>query len=147
MKRAVGYFLLTIGFLINWPLQIGISIYGIYFIVRAFLDGSILIGIIALILTPFLVGITHFIVGLILLPLNGLGMVLIGKLLDDHSNNRLNIPFTPEAQSIVDAKREETLSQIERIHKMRVNLYIKEGMSSVEAELKVKQEDDSQVIS
>lgn len=79
MKRVAGYILLVIAFVINIPLQIGISVYGLIYVIRAFIDGSILTGIIAIPIAAICVGIAHLLAGLILAPLNILILVLLGK--------------------------------------------------------------------
>ena len=79
MKRVAGYILLVIAFVINIPLQIGISVYGLIYVIRAFIEGSILVGIIAIPITAICVAIAHFLVGLILTPLNGLIASLLSK--------------------------------------------------------------------
>ena len=79
MKRVVGYILLVIAFVINIPLQVGISAYGLVYVIRAFADRNILIGIIAVAVTAVCVAIAHLVVGLLLTPLNGLIAFLLSK--------------------------------------------------------------------
>jgi len=40
VKRVAGYILLVIAFVVNIPLQVGISIYGLVYAIRAFLGGD-----------------------------------------------------------------------------------------------------------
>lgn len=79
MKRVVGYILLVIAFVINIPLQVGISVYGLVYVIRAFADRNILIGIIAVAVTAVCVAIAHLVVGFLLTPLNGLIAFLLSK--------------------------------------------------------------------
>lgn len=79
MKRVAGYILLVIAFVINIPLQVGISVYGLVYVIRAFIDRNILIGIIAIAVTAVCVAIAHLVVGLLLTPLNGLIAFLLSK--------------------------------------------------------------------
>jgi hypothetical protein len=79
VKRAAGYILLVIAFLINIPLQVGISVYGLVYAVRAFIDGNILIGIVAIPITAVCVAIAHLAIGFVLTPLNGLVASLLSK--------------------------------------------------------------------
>jgi hypothetical protein len=79
VKRVAGYILLVISFVINIPLQVGISVYGVVYAIRAFIDGNILIGIIAILITGVCVVIAHFVVGLVLMPLKGRAAFLLGK--------------------------------------------------------------------
>jgi hypothetical protein len=79
VKRVVGYILLVIAFVINIPLQVGISVYGLVYVIRAFADRNILIGIIAVAVTAVCVAIAHLVVGFLLTPLNGLIAFLLSK--------------------------------------------------------------------
>lgn len=79
MKRVAGYILLVIAFLINIPLQAGIGVCGLVYAIRAFVDGNILTGIIAIPITAVCVAIAHFVAGHVLARLNGLVTSLLGK--------------------------------------------------------------------
>jgi hypothetical protein len=79
VKRVAGYILLVIAFAINIPLQAGIGVYGLVYVIRAFVDGNILTGIIAIPVTAVCVAIAHFVAGLVLTHLNGLVASLLGK--------------------------------------------------------------------
>jgi hypothetical protein len=79
VKRVAGYILLVIVFVINIPLQVGISAYGLVYVIRAFVDGNILIGIVAIPLTALCAAIAHLVAGLVLTPLNGLVASLLSK--------------------------------------------------------------------
>jgi len=79
VKRVAGYVLLAIAFVINIPLQAGIALYGLVYAIRAFIDGSILTGVIAISITAVFVAAAHFAVRLVLTPLNGLVASLLSK--------------------------------------------------------------------
>lgn len=79
MKRVAGYILLVVAFVINIPLQVGIAVYGLVYVIRAFMDGNVLIGIIAIPITAVCVAIAHFAVGLVLTPLDSLIAFLLDK--------------------------------------------------------------------
>ena len=79
VKRVAGYTLLVIAFLINIPLQAGIGVYGLVYVIRAFVDGNILTGIIAIVVTAVCVAIAHLVAGLVSTRLNGLVASLSGK--------------------------------------------------------------------
>jgi len=79
VKRVAGYILLVIAFVINIPLQVGISVYGLVYVIRAFMDHNILIGIVAIAVIAVCVAIAHLVVGLLLTPLNGLIAFLLSK--------------------------------------------------------------------
>ena len=78
MKRLAGYILLVIAFLINIPLKAGVAAYGLVYAVRAFVDGNILTGIIAIPITAVCVAVAHFVVRLALTPLKGRTAFLLG---------------------------------------------------------------------
>ena len=102
MKRVAGYILLVIAFVINIPLQIGISVYGLIYVIRAFIDGSILTGIIAIPIAAICVGIAHLLAGLILAPLNGLIMLLLGKV--DIEPQEREMPLAARAEIAENAR-------------------------------------------
>ena len=79
MKRVAGYILLVVSFLINIPLQVGISIYGLVYAIQAFVGGDILAGAIAISIAAVCVAIARLAVGLMLTPLNGLSASLLSK--------------------------------------------------------------------
>ena len=79
VKRVAGYILLVIAFLINIPVQAGIAVYGLVYAIRAFLDGNISTGTIAILLTAACVAIAHFAVRLVLTPLKGRAASLLSK--------------------------------------------------------------------
>ena len=79
VKRVAGYVLLIVSFLINIPLQVGISIYGLVYTIRAFVDGDILTGMIAISVAAVCVAIARLAVGLMLTPLNDLSASLLSK--------------------------------------------------------------------
>ena len=69
MKRVAGYILLVVAFVINIPLQVGIAVFGLVYVIRAFIDGNVLIGVIVILITAVCVAIAHFAVRLVLTPL------------------------------------------------------------------------------
>ncbi len=79
MKRVAGYILLVVSFLINIPLQVGISIYGLVYAIQAFVGGDVLAGAIAISIAAVCVAIARLAVGLMLTPLNGLSASLLSK--------------------------------------------------------------------
>ena len=79
MKGVAGYILLVIAFVINIPLQAGISVYGLVYAIRAFIDGNIYTGIIAISIAAVCVAIAHFAVRLVLTPLRARAALLLSK--------------------------------------------------------------------
>ena len=79
MKRIAGYILLAIAFVLNIPLQVGISAYGLVYAMRALIDGNILIGVLSILIAFVCVIIAHFVVDLVAVPLYATGASLLGK--------------------------------------------------------------------
>lgn len=79
VRRVRGHTLLAIAFLINIPLQAGISVYGLVYAIRAFIDGGISAGILDIPVTIACVAIAHFAVGLVLAPLNDRAAFLLNR--------------------------------------------------------------------
>jgi hypothetical protein len=79
VKGVAGYILLVIAFVINIPLQAGISVYGLVYAIRAFIDGNIYTGIIAISIAAVCVAIAHFAVRLVLTPLRARAALLLSR--------------------------------------------------------------------
>lgn len=79
VKRVAGYILLVIAFLINIPLKAGIAVYGLVYAVRAFVDGNILTGTVAIAVAAACVAVAHFAVGLVLPLLKRRTALLLSK--------------------------------------------------------------------
>jgi len=79
VKRVAGYILLVIAFLINIPLKAGIAVYGLVYAIRAFIDGSILTGVIAISIAAVCVAIAHFAVRLVSTPLKARAALLLSR--------------------------------------------------------------------
>ena len=79
VKRVAGYILLVIAFVVNIPLQAGIAILGLVYAIRAFVDGGILTGTIAISIAAVCVVIAHFAVRLVLMPLKGRAALLLSN--------------------------------------------------------------------
>lgn len=67
-RKILGYLLFGLGFLILWPLQIGIGLYGLYFIIMIFIEGNILAGIISIFAVGFGVWLIRLIIGIASMP-------------------------------------------------------------------------------
>ncbi len=87
MRKLLGYSLFGLGILIFWPAQIGLGIFGIYYIVKMFLDAGIVAGLITIPIVGVSLGIIHLILGAIAIPLAGLAARLLenerGKRVED----------------------------------------------------------------
>jgi hypothetical protein len=98
VKRVAGYILRAIAFAINIPLQAGISVCGLVYAIRAFIDGDISAGILDIPLTVACVAIAHLAVGPVLTPLNGRAAYLL---------NRTDVETTRSEQSGWERKQAE----------------------------------------
>jgi len=139
MKRIAGYILLAIGILINWPLQIAIGVYGIVYIVRAFMEGSILAGIIAIPVTGICVGIAHFLVNLVLAPLNILIATLLNKTITETASyEELEQQRKQAEREYLDREQVRTQAEFEHSKAQLQKIYISQGMTLEEANQKIE---------
>jgi hypothetical protein len=79
VKRVAGYVLLAIAFVVNIPLQVSISVYGLIYAIRAFVDSDILTAVVAILIAAVCVAIAHSGVSLVLKPLKSQAARLLSK--------------------------------------------------------------------
>lgn len=79
MRRSLGYLLMGLGFLIFWPVQIGIALYGLFYVVKAFMDAGIVAGLISIPIAGVSLGIIYFIIHIVAIPYMSLTSLLLGK--------------------------------------------------------------------
>lgn len=72
MKQVVGYFLMGLGWLIFWPVQIGVAVYGIYYIVTTFINTSVIAGLISIPITGICLAVFYFLVHILVIPYSAL---------------------------------------------------------------------------
>lgn len=77
MKKLAGYVLMVLGFLIFWPLQIGLSLYGLFYIVTVFLDAGVIIGLLVIPLIGVGLGLIHLAISAVSMPIAHLTAVLL----------------------------------------------------------------------
>lgn len=139
MKRAAGHILLVVAFVINIPLQIGISVYGLVYVIRAFIDGSILIGIIAIPITAVCVAVAHFVVGLIFTPLNGLIALLLSKTdVETASRAEWERERKQAEKEYLDGEQAKSHAEIEHARAQLRKIYVSQGMTLQEADEKIE---------
>jgi len=138
VKRIAGYILLVIGILINWPLQIGIAIYGIVYIIRAFMEGSILLGIIAILVMGICVAIVRFLVGLIVAPLNVLILFLLSKTITETASHEESEQERKQAINLVLHPEDFGRAEIEYAKGQLRKIYVSRGMTLEEANQKIE---------
>jgi hypothetical protein len=78
MKRLFGYFLMGLGWLIFWPVQIGVAVYGIYYIVTAFINAGVIAGLISIPVTGICLAVFYLLVHVIATPYSALVSSLLG---------------------------------------------------------------------
>ena len=78
MKRLTGYLLLGFGLLILWPVQIGLGLYGLYYIIMAFLNAGIVAGLISIPIVGVILAITYIVIGVLVMPYTALVGSLLG---------------------------------------------------------------------
>ena len=77
--KALGYLLYGIGLLIFWPVQIGLGLYGVFFIVKTFLNAGVVPGLISIPVVGISLGIVYLIIHVIATPYIVLVSSLLGK--------------------------------------------------------------------
>lgn len=92
MKKTLGYLLMGLVFFLNWILQIGLGIYGIYYIVKTFLNAGIVAGLICIFVVAFVLWVVHMIIGLISIPFVGLIASLLEEKTPKPEGGYLEIP-------------------------------------------------------
>lgn len=79
MKKIVGYILVGLGFLILWPIRIGLPLFALGYIIFMFLNQGILAGLLSILIAGVVVGLIEFAIGLVTTPLAVLAAVLLEK--------------------------------------------------------------------
>lgn len=79
MKKFVGYLLLGIGFLIFWPIQIGLGLYGLYYITMAFINDGVIAGLISIPVVGIILAVIAFVIHILAMPY----MALVAFLLEN----------------------------------------------------------------
>jgi flagellar basal body-associated protein FliL len=78
VKKAVGYFLMGLGWLIFWPVQIGIAIYAIYYIITTFINNGVIAGLVSIPIAGICLAVFYFLVHIIAIPYSALVSSLLG---------------------------------------------------------------------
>lgn len=69
MKRGFGYFLMAIILPLSWVIRIGLPIYGIYYIVKTFIDDGTIAGLISIPVVMIGIAIIEFVLDFAMFPL------------------------------------------------------------------------------
>jgi hypothetical protein len=135
MRRFLGRALFILGILILWPIQIGLFVFAIYYIVKAFLDAGVIAGLISIPIAGLCLWGIHMLLGLIEIPLAALAASLL-----EGKEEKVN-PYEKEwreAMEVQDLELEkEKAHSREQLKKSYMNL----GMTSEEADKKVAEDE------
>jgi hypothetical protein len=131
MSHFLGRALFILGFLILWPLQIGLGVFAIYYIVKAFLDAGVIAALISIPIAGLCLWGIHMLLGLIEIPLAG----LTASLLED-KEEKVN-PYEKEWREAMEAQDLEFQKEKAHIREQLKKSYMNLGMTSEEADKKV----------
>lgn len=67
VRRACGYFLMAIILPLSWLIQLGLPIYGIYYIVKTFIDDGVIAGLISIPVTMIAITFLEFGLGFVMM--------------------------------------------------------------------------------
>ena len=77
MKKLLGYLLMGLGFLILWPVRIGLVLYGLFYIVTTFVDAGVVAGLISIPIVVVILGVVHLIFFALTMPYTALVAFLL----------------------------------------------------------------------
>jgi len=128
MRKLFGYLLFGLGILIFWPIQIGLGIYGIFYIVKTFIDGGIVAGLISIPIVGVILLIVYMIIHLLAVPYIGLVRPLI-------ESREREVSFWESEEEKQEALNAHKL-EMEHIREQLIKAYIAQGMTEKEARKK-----------
>ena len=128
MRKLIGYLLFGLGLLILWPIQIGLGIYGIFYIIKTFIDGGVVAGLISIPIVGVILLIVYMIIHLLAVPYMGIVGVLIG-------NKQREVSFWESEEEKQEALNAHKL-EMEHIREQLIKAYIAQGMTEKEARKK-----------
>jgi len=134
MKRLFGYFLMGLGWLIFWPVQIGVAVYGIYYIVTAFINAGVKAGFVSILITGVCLTVFYILVHFSAIPYS----VLVSSLLGTEKRQR----------ELWERQRKEQEAEMlanERLkgNSERRNALSKLGMTPQEIEDEMRKDDEN----
>ena len=138
MKRVVGYVVMAFGILIFWPLEIGLCIYALFYIIGIFLDAGLLPGLISIGVAAICLTISGFILFALQLPLSALAASLLEKTKQSSSNDYYEILKSHESEWHLAAPERRTELQWRSDHWHR---FMEDGLSPSEADKRARELD------
>jgi hypothetical protein len=128
MRKLFGYLLFGLGILIFWPIQIGLGIYGIFYIVKTFIDGGIVAGLISIPIVGVILLIVYMIIHLLAVPYIG----LVRPLIESREREVSFWESEEEKQAAIKVHKLE----MEHIREQLIKAYMAQGMTEEEARKK-----------
>ena len=132
MKRFVGYLIFGLGLLIFWPVQIGLALYGLYYIIMAFIDAGVIAGLISIPIVVACLTVTYIVIHLLVIPY----MVVVNSLLGKRKERLREI----DAQYFVEKRNAEFEKDIAHIQSQLKKTYMERGMAEQAADNKARQD-------
>jgi hypothetical protein len=86
--KVLGYLLLGLGLIVFWGVQIGLGLYGIFYIIKTFVEGGITAGLISIPIVGAIIAAVSIILHFIAIPYTALVALLLGK--TEEKDGKLN---------------------------------------------------------
>jgi hypothetical protein len=133
--KVLGYLLYGLGLLILWPIQIGLGLYGIYYIVKTFIEGGIIAGLISIPIVGIIIGVIAIVIHLVAAPYGASVYFLLGK----NEKKERKILWKQAEKEYLEA--EHAKYQIEQAHNLEglKRSYIAQGLTEEEADRRVNE--------
>ena len=139
MRKALGYLLYGLGLLIFWPVQIGLGLYGLYYIIMAFINTGVVAGLISIPIVGIILAIIGFIIHILATPYT----FLTSWLLEGEERKKQLALQRIQEQEDKKARSLEFEKEMAYIRHQWKKSYIAQGMSEEEAEIRVKKEEEA----
>ena len=68
MRKAIGYIFFATMLIVSWGIRLGLPIFGIYYIIKTFIDDGVIAGLISIPVTMIIIGIIEFVLGFAMFP-------------------------------------------------------------------------------
>jgi hypothetical protein len=133
--KVLGYLLYGLGLLVFWGVQIGLGLYGIFYIIKTFMEGGIIAGLISIPIVGVIIAVVSIILHFIAIPYTALVALLLGKT----EEKEREIKRKQAEKEYLEAERAKY--QIEQVHNLEAlkRSYIAQGLTEEEANRKVNE--------
>lgn len=132
MRKALGYLLMGLGFLILWPFQILLVLSGLVYIVTTFLNAGVVAGLISIPIVAVILGVVHLVIFALTMPYTA----LVASLLEEKKPSQYERirDFYEEEWKLASPEKRAELEWRNR-HWYR---YMEDGLSPREADAKAR---------